>query len=894
MADASPTFQTDDPPSPVTPIGIVSPMYGTQGGITAFPAALRTPLLIPQPAGTQSKPDRTPMCVGNSRLPFPTAGRIISTGEGIQLLRTENPTPKSDQQLTNGSPEESNVLTVKWIHQRPPTARSASASKEHTTRFLIPKAKDYKPVESTNRWPSPTPSTPQPWDDGGDADEDGGGPRLEVYEMFPPPLVFPEQFAQPNAAADILREKMLTEINPRPSTTSALPRPGRGTSAAFANVQSKIEAMTHLIQEAVKATSYYSDTLVECSGSYSSGLWACVEYDRPPISPTRHEVSVVDVNQQYVHLLESSASATRPTTANALSDLVWTHRIVPPDDFGNFDRATLVKLAKAAEAQSQKDLASQTPATMLEHKMEVSPGAFEWITDSLCIKIPGIFDPMSVPIVGSRTLPPEPTPLPPLNENESLSNEDSTKPAHEVERKPPETACSAEDRSPPAIPDSTPKDQSPLPPLPKLQSETADAPAADPRPSSGTTGTIVLQPLHQRPISAWALDTRVPLNSAMRAQIPEPTLGARVKSANVASKAKAKTTMEPAIKLAEEKARFAEGFKVPRDRPVSAVLISRQVVPSTVEVENTESCSYRPNTASTNSTRPGTRLPSAAPRAITLTAVSHGWQSNDQTPSELGQEEYGLARSGRSTPDLRSAEYDGSFPEVLTEGWFVQNMRREGALVAASTPEPKLPSIAAPMPDDGLPSAFEPETATCTSGAEGRDLSAPRKRRKVKKRHRKSRGRKKRDAQKQKVFDAFEEQATDIFGRSCQFEGADIQNSGRSSRACRPGSSLPGSAKAPLVEDENHDELENVKVSEPAPLPRPEKAADEGMRLILQVKHLVGALQRAMRTHWMKVQHTLYMDMIHFVQSKAGAFAMGPRLGSETQWKKRHLGLAAA
>ncbi|KAJ3152643.1 hypothetical protein HDU89_001336 [Geranomyces variabilis] len=324
--------------------------------------------------------------------------------------------------------------------------------------------------------------------------------------------------------------------------------------------------------------------------------------------------------------------------------------------------------------------------------------------------------------------------------------------------------------------------------------------------------------------------------------------------------------MEPAIKLTETKGRFPEGAKATRDRPVSAVLISRQVVPSTVEVENTESSSYRPNTASTNSTRPGTRLPSAAPRAITLTAVSHGWQSNDQIPSEFGEEEYKLARSGRSTPDIRSVEYGGSLPEVMSEGWFVQNMRREGVLAAASEPEAKLPSITAPVQDDGLPCASEPETTTCPSGAEGRDLSTPRKRKKVKKKHRKSRGRRKRDAQKQKMFDTFEDEATDIFGRSCQFEGTDVQNSGRSSRASRPGSSLPGSTAAPVVEDGNPDALEDVEVLEPALLSRPEKAVDEGMRLILQVKHFVGALQRAMRTHWMKVQHTLYMDMIYIVQ----------------------------
>ncbi|KAJ3149271.1 hypothetical protein HDU86_006994 [Geranomyces michiganensis] len=952
------------------------PVSSTKDNGSTIPADCQPPLMRAQDSGeravvsplTDIKSDAEKACrsavlSGHSRLPSPSAKRAISIGGTIQLLATEATPPKSDQPNVDGGATDSSVLTVTWIHQRPKTARSASASKEHTTQFLIPRVKDCTPAESVSRWPSPSPSTPQPWDDDGDTDEDP--PRLAVYEMFPPPLAFLNQGPQPNYELNMPSENLVADVAPRPSTTSVLPRSGRGTSAAFAHVQSKIgkqgekdalparcrpstwsspgersamlrlplrsqtfemhgcppkevprpplrpqssvtpgllsrpysrenvsgsrasrpaskqskappqpprEILSHLIKEAVTKISYRLDALNPRCAAYTPGLWACLEYDSSVnCSPTRHEVSVVDVNQQYNHLVENGTTALRSVTADALADLVWTHRIIAPNDVENADRSMQLKLAKAAESQSQREFLSGSPTSNPDQKMQVSPGAFEWITDSLYIKIPGIFDSSSVPLVRPSTIPPEPVPEEniinsvPETETELSSSCFATNHLPEIDDVAMQARFSLPADSFALEPESDQKtlvavESLPLPPqyetvdgaraelLPALsQSDATDIAEAKPLPAQSESEATGIKLLHQRPISAWALSTRVPLNSAMRTQVPQSTGSVRAKSASVSTNNGARTTNEPGMKLTETKTRFAES-STPRGRAVSALPLSRQIVPATVAVESTESSSYRPNTASSGSTRPGTRLPSAAPRAITLTAVSHGWQSNDRIASDFADDddENGAARSRPLTPEIKSTEFEGQLPALMTEGWFVQNVRRDAVPARISESESLLPSIVAPLQDVGATSAPEFESTTCESGAEVCDLSAPRKRKKVKKKHRKSRGRRKRDALK-RAPDNFEENATDIFGRSDIVEDPDLDSG-------HLNSTQPGAA------------LLEVQVAEPVLLPRPARSVDNAMRSILQISYLVGTLQRAMHTHWMQVQHKLYMDMIYVVQ----------------------------
>ncbi|KAI8913863.1 hypothetical protein DFJ77DRAFT_518397 [Powellomyces hirtus] len=986
--------------------------------------------------------------------------RLFSPEENILAIRSDNkaqepPEPYLDSTIA----EDANVLTVKWIHHGPPATRAMSS--DHSTQFLIPRVKEYIPDDTHNnddlRWPSPTPSTPQPWDDDYYTTR-----KLEYYDMLAQRPRTPLEESDPDdnrgadhtlagaaGTVDATDQWADMAIKYRPSTSYV--RPTRGVPA-LAWVQSKIgkngekdlksqpprprtwsspagrnettirqplrsqmfemrgcpnaelirppvrphsslrdvnstqntrpstqqsqqlrdnnnnnishnrptskeepkrctsaAVVSQLIREAVTSISYKSSlsSLPRRSGGgggcHIPGTWSCADYEPLLAPPVRHEISVVDVNQQYDHLWDTSLSATGPSTAEALTDLVWAHRIVPTPD-PHLDRDVLIKLAAntVASVISQTNeggisdgRTARTPGMDSESGKNLIPhGAEGPGLDSLCVKIPRIVEtqvetkPASPPVPPLTLPPPQPPLLPVMLEAPKEAASPLSPPPVAPSETKPDITTPKKDRKTPALSPAPPKPGPPPPP--------STAPTTNSVPNTfyiahqsqpAVINTTAAPPIPRPPVSVWSLQNRVPLHSALRTQPKHTSIaGAIDKLMGIAMKERG-CDRNALSAIYAEIAELRMGFEnsgggespepiYPRSPPPPNPTI-RRVVPTPIEVNDTDPRPATPEPTSNrllSADRPGTRLPSANHRTLTLTAISHGWRTNDGgkvSPEYLGDTDeldaefvgrYAGSRAASPINVIRDTIKENAprLPELLTEGWFVQNIRRDELLgkqqqqqqQQAVSEDEKLPSIVSPSvkpPSPPPPSADHPDAdpTTCESGPDDESASkqppdpsnltttttTPKKATKTRRKKRRAKSAKRKSQRELSASRRSSAFTTDAYTCGDELgDSGDVDGSGAT--ATRPTSgriSSIASRRTSSMHPEEADNMDDTVVpidqEVVAVLPqRPSGEVDAAARSMLRYHKIVELMQRKMRAHRQRVQYRLYMDMIYLVQ----------------------------
>ncbi|KAJ3005252.1 hypothetical protein HKX48_000776 [Thoreauomyces humboldtii] len=662
--------------------------------------------------------------------------------------------------------------------------------------------------------------------------------------------------------------------------------------------------LAQLIQEALLAA---AENVEKAHGqkSYTRGTWMVPgsEFDVFPSPPAlaaaaaaptmlmRHEISVVDVNQQYNHLWDSTMDMQR-STAEALADLVWTHRIIGPEKIGD-DTPVVLSI----------------PPPLLLPLKEMPPLPST-------PPIPSRTDDISITNVGTDCV----TPPPPVSRSRPMSGRSNASTADcivtSIMRSRPASAQTRGSRyalTPgalwvkiPQIAESegtvTATPQTDLlstdPALGETEVVAVQAITVRPdssmivgalaeNPESSVAGLVTAPDSRtestepriprvrnpsagQRPVSTWSLQSRVALHSALRTN-PEPpasppqTLKKRTQSA--------RAVVEPRDEkaLADMYASFfdAESRETQQKASSTSKPLHRSLHPTPVIVNDTPSPRHRPHTAggdhphtmpSTHVTAlPTTRLPSAQRHTMTLTATSHGWRNgSDGTASPENRQDPDVAPTSAAVSPTVTRKTDVKFPEVMSEGWFVHNVRRSDEPdveddVEEEDHEPSnVESVSMEKSEEGQATVAEPTQPDGPISVPVDSTASPRPRR-VKRRRKRSASAKRRKSSTKGVgmdMDALD--ANGLFGME----------------ADRPENEVPMDENGQLEVDLPKEVESSVtpEIAVPVRPQRPSKEVDDALRSVLHIEALVKMLQRHMQAHRARVKHLLYLDMVCLLQ----------------------------